>query len=142
MHYLLDTNVLSEPLMARPDNAVLERLKRFEGELATATPVWHELVFGCRRLAQSKKRSAIERYLEEVVLATLAIIPYDLAAATWHGEERARLAGAGRTPSFVDGQIAAIAHVHDLVLVTRNTSDFKPFRGIKIENWFTAPRKP
>ncbi|OQX23219.1 MAG: VapC toxin family PIN domain ribonuclease, partial [Desulfobacteraceae bacterium IS3] len=41
----------------------------------------------------------------------------------------------GQTPSFADGQIAAIAKVNDLILVTRNTSDFKIFADLKIENW-------
>jgi len=38
-------------------------------------------------------------------------------------------------PSFVDGQIAAIAKVNGLVLVTRNSSDFKKFSGLQLENW-------
>jgi len=34
----------------------------------------------------------------------------------------------GKTPSFVDGQFASIAHTQNLKLVTKNTKDFKPFR--------------
>ena len=52
----------------------------------------------------------------------------DGEAALWHAEERARLTAQGRTPSYVDGQIAAIAKTNDLTLVTRNTSDFVRFR--------------
>ena len=37
-------------------------------------------------------------------------------------------------PPFADGQIAAIAAVNDLLLVTRNTADFAYF-GIEIEDW-------
>jgi tRNA(fMet)-specific endonuclease VapC len=43
----------------------------------------------------------------------------------------------GKTPSYVDGQIAAIAVVNDLVLVTNNEADYADFQGIQIENWFT-----
>jgi tRNA(fMet)-specific endonuclease VapC len=135
MKFLLDTNILSEPLAAQPNAGVLERLKRFQGELATAAPVWHELRFGCQRLPQSKKRIAIERYLDEVVKASVPILPYDIEAAEWHGEERARLEAVGRPPAFVDGQIAAIAKIHGLKLVTRNVGDFERFRGVKTENW-------
>jgi len=39
---------------------------------------------------------------------------------------------------FVDGQIAAIANVNGLILVTRNIDDFKPFLRLKIENWHKA----
>jgi len=63
------------------------------------------------------------------------ILPYDEAAAEWHGEERARLDSIGRPAPFVDGQIAAIAHVHGLVLVTGNHQDFDRFKGLTLENW-------
>lgn len=134
--YLLDTNVLSEPLTEKPNQHVLAMLARHQGAISTAAPVWHELVFGCNRLPASKKRQAIERYLQEVIAATIPILPYDQAAATWHGEERARLMAKGRTPSFTDGQIAAIARQNDLALVTRNARDFRVFAGLKVENWF------
>ena len=65
----------------------------------------------------------------------MLILPYDDRAAEWHAKERARLSVKGSTPSFVDGQIAAIAQVNGLILVTRNIDDFKPFDGLKIENW-------
>jgi len=134
--YLLDTNMLSEPLTPKPNGNVLAMLEHHQDTIATAAPVWHELIFGCGRLPASKKQRAIERYLYEVVAATMPILPYDQPAATWHGEEKARLIGKGQTPSFVDGQIAAIAKQNDLVLVTRNLRDFKMFRGLKLENWF------
>jgi predicted nucleic acid-binding protein len=35
----------------------------------------------------------------------------------------------------VDGQIAAIAHVNGLVLVTTNDKDFVSFKGLAVENW-------
>ena len=57
------------------------------------------------------------------------------AAADWHAAERARLTGLGRTPPFVDGQIAAIAHVNGLVLVTANVADFRHFADLSVEDW-------
>ncbi|MGA9418907.1 MAG: hypothetical protein WBV40_07125, partial [Candidatus Cybelea sp.] len=102
--------------------------------------VWHELVFGATRLPASRKRSAIERYLAEVVAATLPILPYDADAASWHGRERARLATQGRAAPFVDGQIAAIAVVNDLTLVTRNARDYSRFSDLRVENWFGTKR--
>jgi tRNA(fMet)-specific endonuclease VapC len=41
----------------------------------------------------------------------------------------------GKPPPFVDGQIAAIAKVNDLVLVTSNRSHFELFEGLEIQNW-------
>jgi tRNA(fMet)-specific endonuclease VapC len=49
--------------------------------------------------------------------------------------ERARLAKSGKAPSFVEGQVAAVAFVNDLVLVTRNRKAFQQFKGLKIQSW-------
>ncbi len=136
LSYLLDTNVLSEPLLTKPNKKVMAMLERHQQESATASPVWHELGFGCRRLPASKKRTIIQRYLNEVVAAAIPILPYDQAAADWHGIERARLVAKGMTPAFVDGQIAAIAKQHDLTLITRNQRDFRAFKDLRVENWF------
>ena len=66
----------------------------------------------------------------------MPIIAYDAGAAAWHGAERARLQGQGVAPSFADGQVAAVAFVKGLVLVTRNMKDFRLFNGVRLENWF------
>ncbi len=50
-------------------------------------------------------------------------------------KERARLSNLGLTPSFVDGQIAAVAATNELILVTANTIDFADFQDLQIENW-------
>lgn len=103
--------------------------------MAIASIVWHELRFGCARLPVSRRREAIERYLGDVVLASFPILDYDRAAAEWHARERIRLEAAGKTPPFVDGQIAAIASVNDLVLVTADKADFRGFKGLRVEGW-------
>jgi tRNA(fMet)-specific endonuclease VapC len=127
--------VLSEPIKSRPNPRVVESIQRHEGELATCAIVWHELRYGAARLVASSKRRAIEAYLEEAVRAALPILPYDEEAAAWHARERARLARRGRPPSAADGQIAAIARVNELVLVTVNTRDFRRFEGLSIADW-------
>lgn len=135
LKYLLDTNIISEPLRPSPSRTVLRRLAGHEGETAIASIVWHELQFGCARLPKSRRKDAIERYLEDVVLASFPILDYDRAAAEWHARESARLEAAGKTPPFVDGQIAAIACVNDLTLVTANKGDFRGFEGLRVEGW-------
>ena len=135
LKYLLDTNIVSEPLRPSPAPNILRRLHRHEGETAIASLVWHELQFGCERLPKSRRRTAIERYLEDVVLGSFPILDYDRSAAEWHARERARLEAAGKTPPFIDGQIAAIASVNDLVLVTANKADFRGFKGLQVQSW-------
>jgi tRNA(fMet)-specific endonuclease VapC len=137
MKYLLDTNLISELIRPQPDQGVVERCRRYEKDLATAAPVWHELQFGCYRMPLSRKRELLELFLEDVIRRNLSILPYDAQAARWQALERARLTLAGNTPSFVDGQIAAIAVTNGLTLVTRNTPDFQMFSGLKLESGHT-----
>ena len=126
---------MSEPIKSRPSQRALEAFSAHDGELATCSIVWHELCYGVARLSTSKKRRAIEAYLEEAVRRSLPILPYDEEAAAWHARERARLAKRGLPPSATDGQIAAIARVNDLVLVTANPRNFRRFQGLKLEDW-------
>ena len=134
LRFLLDTNILSEPIRHKPNQFVLEKLEKYQDEIATATIVWHELLFGCQRLPISRKREKLEQYLYQTV-AELPILPYTFDAAEWHAAERARLSLLGNSPPFADGQIAAIAKVNNLILVTANVSDYENFSDIVIENW-------
>jgi tRNA(fMet)-specific endonuclease VapC len=70
-----------------------------------------------------------------VVAAAFPILPYDEPAATWHGHERARLEHVGRPVPHVDGQIAAIAQVNGLTLVTVNAKDFGRFKDLEVVDW-------
>lgn len=141
LRYLLDTSIVSVPVWKEPDSRVLDRLNAAGPECAIASPVWHELTCGCNRLPKGKRRRALEAYLRDVVRSSFPILPYDEAAAAWHGRERARLEASGRPTPFVDGQIAAIAGVHGLILVTANDRDFTPYAGLRLENWSTRRRR-
>ncbi len=63
------------------------------------------------------------------LLAPFEEIPVDRPVAERAG--RLRRAGGLRTP---DALIAATALEHQLVLVTRNTRDFRPARGLKLRS--------
>jgi tRNA(fMet)-specific endonuclease VapC len=133
--YLLDTNALSEVIRPKPSAPFLRRFRAHETELAIAAVTWHEALFGMARLPEGKRRSTIFSFLHEVVLATMAVIPYDQAAADWHARERARLGTRGRTVPYADGQIAGIAAVGSFTLVTANVRDFEPFSGVMVIDW-------
>jgi tRNA(fMet)-specific endonuclease VapC len=138
LRYLLDTNVLSEPTRPVPDPGVLQRLDEHgPATFATAAPAWHELAYGRARLPAGRRRRAIESIIDAIALE-VEVLPYDTEAAQWHASQRARLTGRGLTPSFVDGQIAAVAAVNKLVLVTRNVRDFARFTGVRVESWFST----
>ena len=134
--FLLDTNVLSEAPRPQPNPLVMGKLEQYSQNLAMATIVFHELMFGCYRLPPSRRQQELEEYIDSLLAKSIPIFAYDLTAARWHASERARLVNLGRTPSYPDGQIAAIAVVNDLILVTNNTSDYVDFQDLQLQNWF------
>jgi tRNA(fMet)-specific endonuclease VapC len=93
------------------------------------------MVYGMERLPRSRRRSNLQDYLFRSVLPSTPILSYDWRAAGWYASERARLSRMGRNIPFIDGQIAAVAAVYGLILVTSNRSDFEPFEGLQIEDW-------
>ncbi len=136
LRYLLDTNIISEAIRPNSNANVMQQLLLARSTAAIGSVVWHEVLLGCYRMPESKRRNIIETYLQEEVKVRLPILPYTQGAAEWFAAERARLIPLGLTPSYADGQIAAIAAVNHLILVTRNVSDYQNFTGLTIENWF------
>ena len=135
LKYLLDTNIISEFMRPIPNPQVIEKFSINQLSICTATVVIHELLYGCLRLPKSKKRNFFEEYINEFIL-NVTLFDYDLKSAQYHAQERARLSKVGKSPPFIDGQIASIAFTNNLTIVTNNVDDFQKFNGLMIENWF------
>ena len=140
LRYLLDTTAVSAPISTVPDRQTIKKLMQYGHECAIAAPVWHELLYGAARLPEGKRKTAVEAYLRDVVEPSFEILPYGEIAGGWHAQERARLEGLGKPAPFVDGQIAAIACVNELILVTTNVKDFAGYKDLIIEDW-SKPRR-
>jgi tRNA(fMet)-specific endonuclease VapC len=136
LRFLLDTNIVSELFRLQPNSAITVRYAQNLDEIAIASVTWHELLYGFYRLPDSRRKEELSFFLSQIIRPNVLILDFDEMAAEWFASERARLTGLGRTPSYSDGQIAAIAAVNDLILVTRNVSDYSDFTEIEIENWF------
>ena len=135
MRFLLDTNVISEMTKGSPDIGVEEQMRIHDLSCAICAPTIEELAFGIARLPASRKRDLLQWWLDGVV-SRFTLLPYDAKCALWLGRERARLSPSGRPAPRADGEIASVAIVNGLVLVTRNTADFQNFADLKMENWF------
>ena len=136
LKYLLDTNILSEPARKNPDDKVMQCFTEHDNQYVTAAIVWHELLYGCALLPDSKRKTQLQTYLITLQDNGLIILPYDQVAAEWFASHRAVLKKQGKTSAYADGEIAAIAAVNNLTLVTRNTEDFSAYKNLLLENWF------
>lgn len=141
LKYLLDTSTLSVAIGGKPNRNVLQKLMQRGQGSAIASVVWNELWYGCERLETGRRKAELHAYIQDVVGATFPILAYDKDAARWHGLERARLEQEGRVAPYVDGQIAAIAYVNDLIVVTANVKDFERFKNVAVEDWTKAGRR-
>ncbi len=87
-------------------------------------------------LPESKRKAQLQDYLLTLRDSGLIILPYDRAAAEWFATHRAILKEQGKTAAYADGEIASIAAVNNLTLVTRNTDDFSGYKDLSLDNWF------
>jgi tRNA(fMet)-specific endonuclease VapC len=139
--YLLDINVVSAAVAPSPNRNLLARMTQRGHQCAIASVVWNELVYGCERLESGKRKAELEAFLQDVVAVSFPVLPYDQAAATWHAHERARQEKLGKRSPYVDGQIAGIAYVNDLILVTANVKDFEGFKDLQLEDWTRSGKR-
>jgi len=138
MSFLLDTNVLSEPMKERPNPGVLAWLSRVdEDQVFVSVVSITELRFGVERLAIGKSRERLDGWLRKDLILRFEgrILPIDLRIADACGGLMARGESMGRPMEARDAFIAATAEVHGLTLVTRNTSDFEPTLKAIISPW-------
>lgn len=138
MSFLLDTNVLSEPMKERPNSGVLAWLSQVNEDQAFVSVVTiTELRYGAERLAIGKRHERLDGWLRKDLILRFGgrILPVDLRIADACGGLMARSELMGRPIEARDAFIAATAEVHGLTLVTRNTSDFEPTLKAIISPW-------
>ncbi|SDX46215.1 type II toxin-antitoxin system VapC family toxin [Thiocapsa roseopersicina] len=135
---VLDTNVLSELLRAKPEPAVIDWTASQPLEtLFTTTVTQAEMLFGVGLLPNGQRR----RQLEMAVAALFAedfsgrVLPFDSDAATAYSVIVAERQRMGRPISQFDAQIAAITQSRGGRLATRNVVDFEDCGLDTINPW-------
>ena len=139
--YLLDTNVISERRRGKhADRGVIEFIDNNDHLLYLPVQVIGELQSGFEALRRRRDRAQairVETWLREILHEYESrILAFDLSCAKIWG----MLRGLG-DQNQIAKQIASIALVHDLTVVTRNTSHFAR-TGVRLHNPFLADAKP
>lgn len=127
MKYLLDTNVISEFSMSSPNPSVIDWFQTHQSDpLYLSVITIGEIQQGIARLPSSKKQQQLTAWLNETLLVVYSdwIIPIDNIIMLQWGTLTGELIQQGRKIPVMDAIIAATCLRHNLVLVTRNTSDF------------------
>ena len=135
---LLDTNILSEPMMPQPNQAVESWLDAQPWEtLYTCTPVLAELRYGVERLAAGRRKTFLSEVVDRIENEVYRgrILSLDPVAAGHYGRLMVKREKQGRRLKQMDGLIAAIALTHGAIVATRNARDFTGL-GFEVINPF------
>jgi predicted nucleic acid-binding protein len=140
LNYLVDTNVLSEPRQKRPHFKVVAWLKANESNLYTSVLVTGEILYGIELLpVTSAKRRELTSWFEKLVSIMAGRV---LSINSRVAEEWARLQAEARAQNVVlpvvDSLLAATARRYQLVIATKNVTDFKAV-GVKVVNPIALP---
>lgn len=128
--YLLDTNACIAWLKNIP-SVVRRVVEADEGRIWICSPVKAELWFGaCNSGRPTENQVRLSHFF-----AVVPCLPFDDQAALRCGEIRAHLKRLGTPIGPYDAQIAAIALVRGLIVVTHNTREFMRVPGLVVEDW-------
>jgi len=131
MEFLLDSNACIRFLNDRKSSVARKIAKTPAKNINLCTVVQTELYYGAYRSSRIEDNLAIlARFFN-----LFKVLPFDSQAAQKMAQIRARLAKKGTPIGPYDLQIAAIALVNNLILVTHNTREFKRIEELQIEDW-------
>ena len=125
---VLDTNVLSELITARPDPEVVSWLETQAMDALFTTAISRgEMLYGACILPAGRHRDTLLHEVEAIFSADMAgrVLPYDSDAAGIHATIAAMDGVRGRPISQPDAMIAGIVASRGAVLATRNVRDFE-----------------
>lgn len=136
MEYLVDTNVVSELCNKSPDPNVIKWLSQEGSNSYLSAITIEEMRFGELMMPEGKRRNQLHEIIGNLFESYGSkILSLDMSAASQCAVFHERAIHLGRTPTFEDLAIAAIAKVAGLAVATRNVRDFD-YLGIEVVNPF------
>ena len=135
MSWLLDSDVLSQPIKTRGNVAVIQWLEREQDRCYTSTVVIAQIAYWVRT-KEGRARARLQEWLRRSIEALEGrILSFNVATAHVWADQKLLLEESGQPMPIEDSYIAATARRHDLTIVTGNEKDFRR-PGLKVFNPF------
>lgn len=135
---ILDTNVLSAVMQAKPEPRVVSWLDSVAAESVWVTSVTlFEVRFGLALLPEGKRRSLLEMHFKMLVETDLEarVLLFDQVSAEHAAQLAADRQKSGRTVDMRDTFIAGIALSRKATLATRNIRHFDDLSVRVVNPW-------
>jgi toxin FitB len=136
MNYLLDTCVLSEFTRRKPDEKVIRWLDSMDEEkLFLSAITVGEIQRGIERLPESHRKAELLVWLNDGLIERFGgrILPLNTETMLLWGSLTGQMEKSGQPMALMDSLIVATALQDNLIVVTRNVSDFLPC-GVQVIN--------
>lgn len=136
MNYLLDTCVLSEFTRRKPEEKVIRWVESIDEEkLFLSAITIGEIQRGIERLPDSPRKTELLVWMNNDLIErfTSRILSIDAQTMFVWGSLVVRMENSGHPISVMDSLIVATALQNNLIIVTRNVSDFLP-SGVQVIN--------
>jgi predicted nucleic acid-binding protein len=138
MNYLLDTCVLSEFTRRKPEQKVVHWVDSIdEDKLFLSVITIGEIQHGIVRLPESHRKTDLLVWLNNELIKRFdqRIIPLDTPMMLLWGNLTAQMESTGQPMAVMDSLIIATALQNNLIVATRNVSDFRPCGVQVIDPW-------
>ena len=135
MSWLVDTDVLSQPVKTSGNRSVIAWLEREQAECYTSTIVIAQLAYWIRT-KEGPARARLQMWLRQSIEAMEGrILSFNIGTAHVWADQKFLFEQSGRRMPVEDSYIAATARRHGLTIVTGNDRDFQR-PGLKVFNPF------
>jgi len=138
MNYLLDTCVLSEFTRRKPDVKVIQWIDSLDEEMLFISVITvGEIQRGIERLPESHRKTDLSVWMNRDFIARFGprLLPLETSTMLLWGSLVARMDNSGQPVPVMDSLIAAAAMQHNLIIATRNGTDFSPCGAQVINPW-------
>lgn len=134
---LVDTNVVSEAMSARPDPLVVSWLNAQAAEtLYLPSVALAELLFGVGAQPEGGRKARLTAALDGLLaLFPGRVLAFDQESARRYADMAVAARAAGRTLSVADGYIAGTAASRGFAIATRDTRHFQDTGVQIIDPW-------